>query len=420
MATPILDAIVIGAGHAGLTISYYLKILHLDHIVFEQGKIGNSWRNQRWDTFKLNTPNKYNLLPEQGNIFSDAEGFSSAFDFVCSLQDYQKKFGLPVVENSRVLSVDKVSGSKYFSVCVSENGTVRYYSSKQIVIASGGQNIKNIPSLAKNISEEVLQLHASEFRNSSLLPAGAVLVVGSAQSGVQIAEDLIESGRKVFLSTSQAARVPRRYRGKDIVDWLMLTGFNDVRTSDINDPKIFSMKQPQVSGVGIRGHTLSLQALSRNGAVILGKIETADPAKVFIQPDSAAHVKFADEFSGKMKRMIDEYILKSGLQAPSEEEDIDDQPDETAACASTVTSLNLNENNITSIIWTTGFTGDFSYLKLPVFNETGILRHTDGISDIEGLYFLGLPWLRKRKSGIILGIIEDASFIAEKLMAKYS
>jgi putative flavoprotein involved in K+ transport len=198
----------------------------------------------------------------------------------------------------------------------------------------------------------------------------------------------------------------------------MLTGFNDVRTSDITDPKILSMKQPQASGVGIRGHTLSLQALARNGAVILGKIETADASTVFIQPNSTAHVKFADEFSGKIKSMIDAYIQKSDLQAPPAEEDIDDRPDETAACASSVTSLNLKESNITSIIWTTGFTGDFTYLKLPVFNDNGMLKYSDGISDIEGLYFLGLPWLRKRKSGIILGIIEDARFIAEKLMAK--
>ncbi|HBC78250.1 MAG TPA: heavy metal resistance protein CzcO [Bacteroidales bacterium] len=417
MRDSILDVIVIGAGHAGLSISYYLKELQLDHIVFEQGKTGNSWRHQRWESFRLNTPNKYNLLPGQENTFPDAEGFSSAADFVFLLQEYFKKFDLPVSENSRVLSVDNFSGSKYFSVCVSEYGTVKCYNSKQLVISSGGQNIKNIPSLAKSISEEVFQLHASEFRNSSLLPDGAVLVVGSAQSGVQIAEDLIEAGRKVFLSTSQVARVPRRYRGKDIVDWLMLTGFNDVRTSDITDPRILSMKQPQASGLGIRGHTVSLQSLARKGAVILGKIETADPEKVFFQPDAAAHVKFADEFSGKMKNMIDDYVLKSGLQAPPAEEDIDDRPDEKAACASGITSLNLKENNVTSVIWTTGFKGDFSYLKLPVFDENGLLKHTDGVSDITGLYFLGLPWLRKRKSGIISGIIEDARFMSEKLKA---
>ena len=189
MNASVLDVIVIGAGHAGLSISYHLKKLHLDHIVFEQAEIGNSWSNQRWDSFKLNTPNKFNLLPEQENNFADAEGFSSASDFVCVLQDYCKKFDLPVIEKSRVLSVEYVSGSKYFSVCVSENGSAKYYLSKQVVIASGGQNNKNIPSFAKNISKEVLQVHACEYRNTSLLPEGAVLIVGSAQSGVQIAED---------------------------------------------------------------------------------------------------------------------------------------------------------------------------------------------------------------------------------------
>ncbi|MDQ1333000.1 MAG: putative flavoprotein involved in transport [Bacteroidota bacterium] len=415
MNASVLDVIVIGAGHAGLSISYHLKKLHLDHIVFEQAEIGNSWRNQRWDSFKLNTPNKFNLLPGQENTFADAEGFSSASDFVCLLQYYSKKFDLPVIEKSRVLSVEYVSGSKYFSVCVSENGSAKYYFSKQVVIASGGQNSKNIPSFAKNISEEVLQLHTCEYRNASLLPEGAVLIVGSAQSGVQIAEDLIESGRRVFISTSQVARVPRRYRGKDIVDWLMLTGFNEVKTTDVTDPQILTMKQPQASGVGVRGHTVSLQSLARKGVVILGKIDNADADTLFIKPDAAANVKFADEFSRKMKVMIDEFVQKSGLKTPPAEIDIDDQPDETAECASGISSLCLQETNINSIIWTTGFLGDFSYLKLPVFNNYGILKHTEGISDIEGLYFLGIPWLRKRKSGIILGIKEDSEFIAEKL-----
>jgi putative flavoprotein involved in K+ transport len=252
-----------------------------------------------------------------------------------------------------------------------------------------------------------------------LIPDGAVLVVGSAQSGMQIAEDLINRGRKVFISTSQVSRVPRRYRGKDIVDWLVLTGFYDIQTIDITDPRLLAMKQPQVSTVGLRGHTLSLQALARNGAVILGKTEAADAGTFFLQPDAAAHIKFADESSKKIKEMINEYIQKSNLYAPPPEEDPDDDPDETASCASSVTSINLKENNITSVIWTTGFVGDFSYLKLPVFDDSGILKHHNGISDIEGLYFLGFPWLRKRKSGIIMGIREDAELTAEKLLTRY-
>lgn len=419
MNSSLIDVIVIGAGHAGLSISYHLKKLGLSHIVFEKGKIGDTWRNQRWDSFKLNTPNKVNLLPGQENGFSDAEGFSTASEFVSYLEGYCRTFQLPVAEGCEVLSVENIPDSKVFLVCVSEKGSAKYYESKQVVVASGAQNRKNMPSITKDISPDIFQLHAGEYRNSSSLPDGAVLVVGSAQSGVQIAEDLIAMGRKVFISTSQVGRVPRRYRGKDIVEWLILTGFYDMLTSDITDSQILMMKQPQVSNSGFRGHTLSLQGLARNGAVILGKTENTNGTKVFLQPNAPMHIRFADDFSKKVKLMIDEFIQRSQLYAPPPEEDTDDDPDEEAACASADTSLNLKENNISSIIWTTGFTGDFSYLKSPVFNNSGILKHNEGVSDTEGLYFLGNPWLRKRKSGIILGIREDAEFIAAKLITNY-
>lgn len=412
----VLDVIVIGAGHAGLSISYYLGKLHLDHIVVEKGRIGDTWRNQRWDSFRLNTPNKVNLLPGQGNVFPDTEGFCSAPEFEGFLESYARKFQLPVIENCRVLSVEKISGLNEFHVTVLENGSANYYRSKQVVIASGGQNINNIPAFAKNISPEILQLHTSDYKNASRLPEGNVLVIGCAQSGIQVAEDLTDSGRNIFVSTCPVARVPRRYRGKDIVDWLILTGFYDMQTNDVTE-EILNMKFPQISGVGLRGHTLSLQSLSKKGAVILGKTAVADRDIISIQPNAAAHVQFADESSGKVKDMIDLYIQKSGLYAPPNEEDTADIPDADAACASTVTSLNLIRNDITSIIWATGFVGDFSYLKLPVFNEFGMVKHHNGFSEIEGLYFLGLPWLRKRQSGTILGIKEDAEIIAEKILA---
>ena len=416
MNASILDVIVVGAGHAGLSISYHLKDHHLSHLVLEKSRIGDTWHNQRWDSFKLNTPNKWNLLPGQENMFSDPDGFCSAPDFAAFLERYYVKFQLPVIENCEVLSVECVPESNEFSVHASENGNAKNYRCKQIVIASGGQNIKSFPSFARNIPPEIVQLHTNEYRNASALPDGAILVIGSAQSGAQIAEDLIVDDRKVFISTSQVPRVPRRYRGKDIVDWLVLSGFYDLQKNDVTDPLILKMKQPQVSTVGLQGHTLSLQGLAHNGAVILGKTENTNGAVIFLQPNAATNIRYADEFSKKTKLMIDDYIQKSQLNAPPPEEDPYDYPDETASFASGSTSLNLKENKITSIIWATGFTGDFSYLKLPVFNVNGMLSHNNGISEIEGLYFLGLPWLRKRKSGIILGIEEDAGFMAKQIL----
>ena len=419
MTLPILDIVVIGAGHAGLSISYWLKRLQVNHLVFEKGCIGETWRNQRWDSLKLNTPTSVNLLPGQDNFLTDPDEFWTAGEFVSLLEDYTHNFQLPVHEGCEVLSVEKIQGSEHFLVSVSEKDSVKKYRCKLVIAASGFQNKKHIPVISKNISNEILQLHSSEYKNPSLLPDGAVLVIGSAQSGVQIAEDLIDAGRQIYLSTSRVGRVPRRYRGKDIVEWLILSGFFDEKTADINDPAILKARFAQVSGVGKRGHTVSLQSLAHKGAVILGKAINADSSVLSIQPDVINNIRFADDASMNIKSMIDKLIIKSGSEVPGPEEDAADLPDESGACASTETLLNLNRNKISSVIWATGFEIDLSYLKVPVVDGTGLLKHHEGISEIEGIYFPGLPWMRKRKSGVILGIREDAEFITRKIMEKY-
>lgn len=416
MNTDILDVAVVGAGHAGLSISYCLKQHGLKHIVFERDRIGEAWRSQRWDSFAMNSANKKNVLPGQTYSGSDPDGFSTANEFISSLLAYKEKFALPVLEHAKVLSVEKPEGAEYFTLCVSENGEEKKYQSKQVVASSGSQNEKRIPSFSGSIPSEIVQLHASEYRNASQLPRGATLVVGSAQSGCQVAEDLADAGRKVYLATSMVARIPRRYRGKDILDWLTAMGFFNLRTEDVTDPKILAMKVPLLSGIGELGHTISYQALSKKGVTILGKMHNADAESVFFTADADEHIKFADGFSQKAKGMVDDYILKNQISAPAPEEDSADVPDSNASCASSLTSLDLKGHNITSIIWTTGFNGDFSYLKVPAFDENGNPKHTGGISDFKGLYFLGLPWLRMRKSSMIFGIIDDAAFIADAVV----
>src|SRR5258705_10870317 len=194
MTDPILDVAVIGAGHAGVSISYHLKQHSINHIVFERGRIGESWRQQRWDSFVMNTANHKNILP--GSVYGgdDPEGFCSASDFVYSLEEYRSKFQLPVLENTKVTSVEKKDGQQYFSISVSENGTVKNYQAKQLIVASGNQNGKRIPAFAEKISPDILQLHTGEYRNAAQLPAGAVLVTGKAHSGCQISHDLSEAG----------------------------------------------------------------------------------------------------------------------------------------------------------------------------------------------------------------------------------
>jgi putative flavoprotein involved in K+ transport len=328
------------------------------------------------------------------------------------------KNSLPVKENSKVISLDKTPDSKQFKVTVAVNGDINEYVSRQVVIASGCMNRKRIPDFSKNISPDIVQLHASQYRNSWQLPDGGVLVTGSGQSGCQIAEDLLDSGRDVYFSTSKVPRAPRRYRGKDVVEWFIASKFWDVRKDEVTDPQILNMKNPQISGVGRLGHSLSLQYLASRGAKILGKLHDAEDTKAFFEPNASMHVKFADEFSKKIKDMVDGFIKQSGIEAPEPEPDIADEPDINADCASDITSLDLKKNNINSIIWTIGFGADYSWINLPAFDNDRQPEHKDGVSVVDGLYFLGLNWLRKRKSATIYGTIEDAEFISERINEK--
>lgn len=203
---PYYDVIVVGAGQAGLSISYFLNSLNLRHVVFERGRIGETWKSQRWDSFALNTPNWMSMLPGHDYEGNNPGGFYSLKDFTMMLNEYAARFDLPIIENAKVLSIEKTGDSKLFSISVSENGKVKNYLSRQVVVASGIMNEKKIPSITENISRDIAQIHTSEYRNPSQLQEGAVLVVGSGQSGCQITEDLIDGGRKVFLSTSMVAR----------------------------------------------------------------------------------------------------------------------------------------------------------------------------------------------------------------------
>ena len=409
------NTIVVGGGHAGLATSYFLKKQKVAHLLFERHRIGSSWSSQRWESFKLNTPYMYSCLPGLETHYNNPDNFLSAKEFVYMLEQYARAYNLPVVENSKVISVEKTSESELFQVTVSTNGKINKFRSNNVVVASGAHSRKIVPVQSRDVPSDIFQLHASEYRAAGDLPEGAVLVVGSGQSGVQIADDLLDSGRKVFVSTSMVGRIPRRYRGKDVVEWMNLNGYLYERTEDVTDPQVIKMKTPQISGVGPGGKTISLQSLAKKGATILGKTSGFKGARAFFQPDAAIHVQFGDEFSRAVKNMIDEYILKASLDAPDPEPDEADQPDINRVCASRETTLNLSDSEVSTIIWCTGFDGDFNYLKLPVFNADGTILHKGGVTEVEGLYFVGIPWLRKRQSILIQGIEEDAEIICRKL-----
>lgn len=418
MMNEIYDAIIIGAGQAGLSSSYFLAKSGLKHLVLEKSSIGNSWRSQRWDSFVVNTPNYLNVLPGSDPVGSIPDAFCSKDELVESFENYSKKFNLPIILNVNVISVDKQENSDDFIVKMKQDSDEKEFRSKSIVIASGIMQTPKIPSICKKIPNSILQLHAGNYRNPSEIPKGSVVVVGGGQSGCQIVEDLQKAGKQVYLCTSKVGRIPRRYRGREIDDWLIDSGFFDITFEELEDKNMALATQPQVSGVGRYGHTVSLQKLYKEGVILLGKLETIENGNLILKSNLHEHISFADEISDGIKKMIDEYIVKNNISTEKSEEDSADIPWDRKKYPSSPEILNLKSSEIGTVIWCTGFTADFSWIKLPVLDKSGFPIHKNGISQIPGLYFVGFPWLSKRKSGLIYGVAEDAEYISNQVITR--
>lgn len=410
-----VPALVVGAGYAGLAASHYLSAAGVEHLVLERERVGETWRSQRWDSFALNTNNRVSSLPGQSPVAADPEGFALRDELVSRLERFVTDQGLPVRTGVAVTSLAQAPRDAILRVTADWGGRQETFESRSVVVASGFLNEPNWPPLSTALPEGVFQIHTAGYRDPAALPAGAVLIIGSGQSGCQIAEDLLEAGRRVFLSTSMVARIPRRYRGRDILDWMIDAGFWDVRLQDLEDPTTRFAAQPQVSGVGPRGRSVSLQGLARAGAVLVGRLTSAEETTLHFADDAAACVRFSDEKSAMFKRMIDTHIERTGIFAPASERDPIDLPDDGSACPRTVTRLDLRRDGIGTIIWCTGFRGSLGWIHAPVFDEDGRPAHERGISCVPGIYFLGAPWLYKRKSGVLYGMQEDAEFIVQNI-----
>ncbi len=408
-----MDCVVVGAGQAGLGMSHFLQRDRREHVVFERGRIGETWLSQRWDSFKLNTPNFMSVLPGLPYDGPEPDAFMRRDELVRYFQGYAGRFRLPIRTGVSVVSVEQADDGKRFIVTTRPEGKeTEPVSSRAVVVASGIQRTPKMPPIRSRIPGRVAQLHTADYRNAKALPPGAVVVVGSGQSGCQIVEDLLGAGRTVYLCTSKVGRAPRRYRGRDLLEWWVDMKVLEVTLAGLEDMSVSRAAQPQISGLGRHGHTVSLQHLARRGVVILGRLVDVDEGTLVLDDAAAANVRFADAFSLRLKNDIDAYLAKTGIEPPPLEDDPADAPDPRAECASPLRRLNLLEADVGAIIWATGFTGDFGWIHLPVFDAEGKPISQRGVTPVPGLYFLGFPWLNSRKSGIIYGIEEDARYIA--------
>ena len=409
-----MDTVIVGAGQAGLGTSFFLQQANHAHFVFERGRVGESWISQRWDSFQLNTLNSMNTLPGLPYDGPEPDGFWRATELVEYFQGYVEQFHLPVQPGVNVISVEK-DGDGFITRTTHDGNDERSVRSRSVVIASGIQNAPKFPPARARIPRDITQLHTSEYRNAAALSPGAVVIVGSGQSGCQIAEELLSAGRNVYLCTGKVGRVPRRYRGRDVLEWWIESKFLDVPLASLEDKSISRAAQPHISGLGRHGHTLSLQNLAARGVAILGHLLDVEGNTLIFSGEAAENVRFADAFSQRFKETTDSLIAKTGIPLPPLEEDPADEPDPRAECVSPLRQLNLPDAKVGTIIWATGFKPDFNWLHLPVFDEHGQPAHQRGISPVRGLYFIGFPWLTSRKSGIIYGISDDAHYISEAI-----
>ncbi len=399
-----IDTIIIGAGQGGLSTSYSLTQQGRGHIIFEQAnKVAEAWRN-RWDSFTLITPNWMMCLPGAEYQGHDPDGFTVREDVIAYFEEYVERFDLPIRYGIRVTSVEPIEDGYLVNTDQGE------FEAANVVIATGLYQQPKLPPISANLSFEIRQLHSSEYRNLEALADGAVLVVGSAQSGCQIAEELYQGGREVYLSVGNAARVPRRYRGKDVTWWFDELGFYDRTVYQLPSPK--AKFAGSVHGTGKDGgHTINLHQFARDGVVLLGHIQSVQEGRIVLAPDLMENLAKADKFEDDVVKQVDEYIEKTGMDAP-----IETLPElRDGYEAEVILELDLKSVGITTVIWATGYKFDFSMVKLPIFDEDGYPVQKRGVTDYPGLYFVGLPFLHTGKSGLLSGVGADAAHVASAI-----
>jgi len=401
-----IDVVVVGAGQAGLAVSYYLRAFGTEHVVLERDRIAESWRSARWDSFTLVTPHWMTRLPGCGLAAGTGRDFLPTARVVAMLERFAR--GLPVRAGTEVLSVTARGGG--YEV-VTSAGTI---AARAVVVAGGGQRRPIIPGLAARLPAGIHQTDAGHYRRPADLPPGAVLVVGSGQSGAQIADELATSGRDVLLATSRVPRVPRRYRGRDVHEWTVELGLYDQPAGAVADPAEFREPHPMLSGGG-GGHTISYAQLARDGVRLLGRLADAGAGVLRFGPDLPGNMAYADHRAAQFRHAVDEYVARAGIAAPPPDTDPAERPHAGAGRAPE--KLSMRAERIAAVIWCTGFGPDTGWLRVPVLGPGGSPAHSRGITAFPGLYVAGYPWLSTRGSGLLYGVADDAARVAQHIAA---
>jgi pyridine nucleotide-disulfide oxidoreductase len=398
--TSSVDVAIVGAGQAGLSTSWYLTQANVDHVVLEAGRIAETWRTRRWDSFCLVTPNWSVKLPGAEYAGADPDGFMPLAEIVAHLQGWADSFHAPVQESCSVTSLD--ADSKNF-VLTTSSGKVR---ARTVVVASGGYQRAHLPPNANQIPESVISILAEDYTNPGGIPPGAVLIVGSGQTGCQMAEELHEAGRKVFLSCGRCPWAPRRPGGRDLVWWMVESGWWERTPDKLPSPAARLTGNPQNTGHG-GGHDLHYRTLHAKGVELIGRYLGAENGKIEFADDLAESIDAGDTMSANFKKWIDAMCETRGLAVPWE------MPPPMRVPART--ELDIAREGITTVIWTSGYRPAYGWVHFPVFDDMGFPIQQEGRSSVPGLYFMGVHFQRRAKSAVLYGVGEDAELVARNI-----
>ena len=405
-----IHTVVIGAGHAGLIVSALLRRAGREHVVLDRrDRVGGGWQD-RWDEFCFVTPNWSMAMPGFGYDGPDPDGFMPRDEIVARITRYAEVIGAPVVPGTevRALAVRDDTGHRFR--LTTSRGTVE---ANEVIVAAGGYHVPKVPAISVGLSPRLSQIHSHVYRSEALLPPGGVLVVGSGQSGVQIAEELQAAGRRVVLAVGHCGRLPRRYRGRDIFAWLaeLVTRGADygtpLPTADrLPDPRLRFAGNPHLSGHD-PGHDTNLRRFAADGMRLVGHLEGGAGEQLRFAPDLGANLRFADTFfDERFGPIIEAFIERAGVDAPVDErETVVFEPPE-------VDGLDLSAEGISTVIWTTGYRPDFGWIDLPILDAQGMPRHERGVTEVPGLAFIGLPWQLDQASATFIGVARDAEHLA--------
>jgi putative flavoprotein involved in K+ transport len=401
--------VVVGGGQAGLSMSYWLRQRGVEHLVLEANRVAHEWRTRRWDSFCLVTPNWQCRLPGFPYQGTAPDGFMVREEIVRYLEEYVAWLRPPLCEGVRVTRLRRPATGP-FELSTSD-GTM--WTADQVVVATGPYHAPSVPRMAERLPAEVVQVHSSQYRNPDRLPPGAVLVVGTGQSGCQIAEDLHLAGRRVHLAVGGAPRVARFYRGRDCVAWLDEMGHYAKGVDEFADADAVRMRVNHYVTGRDGGRDIDLRAFARDGMCLYGRLAGIDGTALRFGGDLAADLDGADAVAEGIKDAIDAYITAHQVDAPAEARYVPVwRPPADAPRA-----LDVGAAGVTSVVWSTGFVRDHRWVEVPVFDGRGYPMHWRGVTSCPGLYFLGLPWQYSWGSGRLEAVGRDAEFLAAHIDA---